>query len=278
MPVARDPRLSTAPAVASCRVRVLLPPSEAKHPGGRGRPLRGRPPHPTLDAGREQTLRALQQLLAGPAADAAAALLLPPATVDAALAANRRVADAATMPALQRYAGTVYEGLAATALTEVEQRLAARSVLVFSGLFGVVRGDEPVPPYRVPAKAVLPGLGVAGTFWRPILDDAMPELLFRGGLVVDLRSSDYAAMWRPARDLAARVVTVRVLSPLPSGRWGVVSYPSKFAKGQLTGALVRRAAAGEPVATVDDVAAAWVAMGGARAEPAGTHQLVIYTG
>lgn len=222
-------------------------------------------------------MRALQRLLTGSTAEAAAALLLPPATVDAALAANARVADAATVPALQRYAGTVYDGLASTTLTAAEHRLAARSVLVFSGLFGVVRGDEPVPPYRVPAKAALPGLGVAGTFWRPILDAAMPELLSRGGLIVDLRSSDYAAMWRPAGGLARRVVTVRVLSPLPSGRWGVVSYPSKFAKGQLVGALARRSAAGDPVAGVDDVAAAWLAGGGPRAESDGANRLVIYT-
>jgi cytoplasmic iron level regulating protein YaaA (DUF328/UPF0246 family) len=203
-------------------------------------------------------------------------LLLPPGVIDASLAANARVRAAATLPALQRYAGVVYDGLASVGLTDAEQRVAARSLLIFSGLFGVVRGDEPVPPYRVPAKAVLPDLGVVGTFWRPILDQAMPGLLARGGLVVDLRSSDYTAMWRPGREVARRVVTVRVLSPLPGGGLGVVSFPSKFAKGQLAGSLVRRAAAGAAVATVDDVAAAWLACGGARAEPDGANHLVIY--
>jgi cytoplasmic iron level regulating protein YaaA (DUF328/UPF0246 family) len=258
-------------------VRVLLPPSEAKTPGGRGRSLAARPPHPTLGAARERTLSALAELLDGPAADAAAALLLPPGTIDEALTANARVRTARTTPALERYAGVVYDGLASAGLDAAELRVAARTLLVFSGLFGVVRGDEPVPPYRVPAKAVLPGIGVAGTFWRPVLDDAMPTLLFRGGLVVDLRSSDYAAMWRPTGVLARRVVTVRVLSPLPSGRLGVVSYPSKFAKGQLAAALVRRLTAGEPVETVADVAAAWLAGGGAHAEAEGANHLVLYT-
>lgn len=258
-------------------MRVLLPPSEAKNPGGRGRALATRTPHPVLGVARERVLTALDVLLAGPPDAAANALLLPPATVAGALAANAAVRHSATMPALQRYAGTVYEGLASAQLTDDEARVAARSTFVFSGLFGVVRGDEPVPLYRVPAKAVLPGIGVAATFWRPALDVALPGLLGRSGLIVDLRSSDYAAMWRPGDDLARRVVNVRVLSPLPSGSLGVVSYPSKYAKGALAAALARRIASGQGVVDVDDVAAAWLAAGGTRAEPDTATRLVIYT-
>ena len=45
-------------------MRVLLPPSEAKNPGGRGTPLRARNPHPTLGAARERALTALERLVA----------------------------------------------------------------------------------------------------------------------------------------------------------------------------------------------------------------------
>lgn len=258
-------------------VRVLLPPSEAKHPGGRGRPLSGRPPHPLLGAARADVRAALARLLTGPRQAAARALLLPPATVDDALAANARVDVCGTLPALRRYAGVVYDGLAAAGLDEDEHRLAARSVLVFSGLLGVVRGDEAVPLYRVPAKATLPGVGVAATFWRPVLTAAMPQLLGRG-LVVDLRSSDYAAMWRPSGEEAARTVAVRVLSPLPGGGRGVVSYPSKFAKGRLAAALVRRSAAGHRLDRAEDVAQAWLDDGGAAAEVSSSALVVLHTG
>jgi hypothetical protein len=257
-------------------VRVLLPPSEAKNPGGRGRPLSARPPHPVLGESRARALAALAALLDGPPERAAEALLLPPATVEAALAADRAARTAPTAPALRRYAGVVYDGLASLGLDESEQRLAARSILIFSGLFGVVRGDEPVPDYRVPAKAALPGIGVAGTFWRPVLDGAMPTLLGRG-TVVDLRSSDYAAMWRPKGRDAERVVAVRVLSPLPKGGLGVVSYPSKYAKGRLAAALVRREAGGERVRGPEDVVAAWLAVGGPHAEVDGSGQVVLRT-
>ncbi len=250
-------------------MRLLLPPSETKRPGGSGRPLDERDPHPDLGPARERVLRALHELLQRP--DAARALLLPDAVRDAALRADERVASAPTLPALRRYAGVVYDGLGYAALTPPEQRTAARCTYIFSGLFGVVGGAERIPDYRVPAKAVLPDIGTCGTFWRPVLDQVLPRLLGRGP-VIDLRSTDYAAMWRPERAFASRVITVRVLSPTPSGRLAVVSYASKLAKGVLAAALIRRVVAGQPVRSPDDVAAAW----SGRADVLDS-QVVLYT-
>ena len=245
-------------------MHVLLPPSEGKTAGGRGRPLRRSltTESDPLSAARARAVAAVQALVTGDPALAARALLLPDGVAPAALAANAAVLDAPTTPALRRYSGVVYAGLGYPNLDAAAQRTAGRCALVFSGLFGVVGGDEPVPDYRVPAKAVLPGLGIAGTFWRPVLDEVLPGRLGRG-LVVDLRSSDYAAMWRPKRDLAGRVITVRVLSPAPRGGHAVISYNSKFAKGRLAAELIRRAARKERVATPDDAAAAWLACEGA---------------
>jgi hypothetical protein len=245
-------------------VRILLPPSEAKNPGGRGLPLARRQRRQPIEDSREEVLQALEQLLAGAAEpDAARALLLPGSVADAALADNRRVRTAPTMPALDRYAGVVYDGLFLQPPSEAARTVAQREVLIFSGLFGVLRGGDPVPAYRVPAKACLPGVGVLATFWRPRLDTLLPGLLDRGP-VIDLRSSDYAAMWQPGpRDpLASRVIGVRVLSPRPDGSLGVVSFASKLAKGRLTAALLERRAAGQPVETVADISAAWAVAGG----------------
>jgi hypothetical protein len=250
-------------------MQLLLPPSETKRGGGRGRPIARRDPHPVLGEAREQVLSALDSLLGGPGA--AAALLLPDAVRDAALRADALVASSPTLPALRRYAGVVYDGLAFDALDPAAQRLAGRSTYIFSGLFGVVRGDEPIPDYRVPAKAVLPGIGTCATYWRRILDPALPSVLGRGP-IIDLRSSDYAAMWRPARTMTSRVITVRVLSPTPSGRLAVVSYASKLAKGRIAAALVRRAADGHHVRTAQDVADTWPG----RADVRG-NEIVLYT-
>ncbi|MDQ2797867.1 MAG: peroxide stress protein YaaA [Actinomycetota bacterium] len=258
-------------------MHLLLPPSETKTTGGRGRALHGRFADDALGRARSVTTRALLELVDGAPRAAATALQLPDGVAGDALAANAAVLVTPTTPALRRYSGIVYDGFSVATMTPGEQRVAARRTLVFSGLFGVVRGDESVPNYRVPAKAVLPGIGVASTFWRPVLAGVLPTML-RRGLVVDLRSGDYAAMWRPDAELARRIVTIRVLSPAPRGGHVVISYNSKYAKGLLAASLVRRMTAGQPAHTADDVAAAWVDCGGhhCRSGPDGT--LELYTG
>jgi cytoplasmic iron level regulating protein YaaA (DUF328/UPF0246 family) len=255
-------------------VRILLPPSEAKQPGGRGRPLAARPPHPLLGPARAEVFGALETLLAAGPEKAAEALQLPPSVRAAALAANAAALTSPTRPALQRYRGVVYEGLAHDALPAAAQRLAGRQVHVLSGLFGVVRGDDPVPDYRVPAAAALPGLGILATHWRRVLTPLMAQLL-GDDLVIDLRSTDYAAMWRPGRD--HRLITVRAVSRLPSGGVGVISYNSKFAKGRLAAALVQRVAAGGAVASAADVVDAWRAATGRSAEALAAGQVEIRT-
>ncbi len=248
-------------------MRILLPPSEAKRSGGRGRSLNHRAaansarPQP-IDASRQSVLAALARLVDTPAA--AAALLLPPSIADEALAQNRRVASSPTLAAMRRYTGVVYDGLDVEGLSPAAQSLAGRELLICSGLFGVLRGAEAIPAYRVPAKAALPGLGILATFWRPRLAELLPPMLGRGGLVLDLRSTDYAAMWQPDRQChtADRLLAVRVLSAKPDGQFGVISYPSKLAKGKLAAALLERQAAGLPVRSADDVATTWAALGG----------------
>ncbi|TAM82038.1 MAG: peroxide stress protein YaaA [Jatrophihabitans sp.] len=257
-------------------MRILLPPSEAKRPGGRGRPLADRPSSGPLAATRAALTDALVRLLGGGCEAAAGALLLPPGAAPAALAANAAVRDAPTMPALRRYAGVVYAALDRDGLTPAERRLAGSAVIVFSGLWGALRGDEPVPDYRVPAKAKLPGVGVVATAWRPVLAGALPGML-GDGLVVDLRSGDYGAMWRATGDLRERVVSVRVLSPLPGGGRGVVSFASKQAKGRLARTMITAAAQGRPPRQAADVAEAWIASGGRDAAHRGPGRLELHT-
>ncbi|MGX7679890.1 peroxide stress protein YaaA [Jatrophihabitans sp. DSM 45814] len=245
-------------------MRILLPPSEAKTPGGTGKSLQARKATGSLDAARAPVFHALAALLraADPAA-AARALILPESIAGEAMQVNARVRISGTRPALDRYSGVVYDGLAAHQLSRGARTTAAKAVLVFSGLLGAVRGADPVPNYRVPAKATLPGVGVAGTYWRPKLSALLPPLL-GDGLIVDLRSSDYLSMWQPSRQdpLYERILSVRILSPKPSGALAVISYPSKYHKGRLAAALLEHVAAGNPIRTASDVADVWLSVGG----------------
>jgi cytoplasmic iron level regulating protein YaaA (DUF328/UPF0246 family) len=71
------------------------------------------------------------------------------------------------------------------------------------------------------------------------------------GLLVDLRSTSYAAFWRPPAPLAGRVATVRVLHEV-SGRRQVVSHFNKATKGRIVRSLLEAGAnPGTPPALAD---------------------------
>ncbi len=81
--------------------------------------------------------------------------------------------------------------------------------MVVSGLYGVLRITDRVAPYRLSMAVNLPGVGPLARHWRGPLAAVMPGLVGRG-LVVDCRSSTYAAAWVPQGDLADRWVQIRV--------------------------------------------------------------------
>lgn len=223
-------------------MRILLPPSEAKAPGGSGPPLRevGLGGHPLAEM-RRRLLHEVGALQARDPALAAQSLRLPPAVATAAGAANLAVLDAPTLPALDRFTGVLFDAFAPGSLPRAARTRAEEVVLVFDGAFGVLTGAEPVPDHRVPAAASLPELGAVAAAWRPVLAETLPALV-EGHLVVDLRSSDYAAMWRPTGPLREQVVPVRILVRQESAgglRTVVSSVPSKVGKGVLARALVR---------------------------------------
>lgn len=249
-------------------MRILLPPSEAKRPGGRGKPLSEQSIASAWEAARAPVLTALTALCSSAEPTSAqAALLLPPSVTAQALRDNRAVLTAPTVVALSRYTGVLYEGLEVANFTPAQLRLARSSVLIFSGLFGVVSGGDRVPSYRVPAKARLPDVGVLTSYWRPLLDDLVPPLLDRG-LLIDLRSTDYRAMWVPRRGsaVATQLLPIRIVGRAPSGRRAVISYSSKWHKGRLAAALLLRHSATGTVRNVEDVIDTWLELGGTDAD------------
>src|ERR1700712_1028764 len=130
-------------------VRILLPPSEAKAPGGTGPALRelGLGPAP-LATTRHPLLTAAASLSRRDPVRAAELLRVPPAVAAAAETANAGVLDAPTMPALDRFTGVLYEAFSAGTLTPAARRTAEEVVVVFDGAFGVLRGGERVPDHR----------------------------------------------------------------------------------------------------------------------------------
>jgi hypothetical protein len=217
-------------------VLILLPPSEGKAAPRRGHPLRlDALSFPELYDGREEMVDSLVALCAADP-DVAARTLGLGATQADAVGRNAVLREAPTARADTVYAGVLYEALAVATLDAAARRRANRWLAVTSSLFGLVRPGDRIPAYRLAGGVSLPGAGPVATYWSRHLDPAVRRAAGRG-LVVDLRSSTYVPFWRPAPDLAAKVVTVRVLHEVGGVR-KVVSHFNKATKGRLVRALL----------------------------------------
>ncbi len=238
-------------------MRILLPPSEAKAVGGDGPTLReagfGDGP---LAPVRQSVLTAVAAHCRDDPAAAAVALKLPPGRGADDLARNVAVLDAPTTAALDRFTGVVYLALDPVTLPPAARSVADDAIMIVSGGFGLLGATEPVPDHRIGMAVTVPGPGPLTPLWRGQLRALVPTVFAGGHLVVDLRSSDYAAVLTPTGPLRRSAVVVRVLTERRVGRkWvrRVVSYSSKHVKGQLTRELILAEGAGAPIETVEDV-------------------------
>jgi uncharacterized protein len=216
-------------------VLILLPPSEGKTAPRRGARLRPETWPPGLAEPRAQVIDALERLCLGDLEEAGTTLGVGPTQVDE-VRRNARLRESPTGPAERIYSGVLYDALGLTSLDASAHRRALARLAIVSSVYGLVRPGERIAPYRLGGGVTLPGLGGVAAHWRGVLDPVVREMAGRG-LLVDLRSSTYAAFWRPGRDLAAKVVTVRVLHEVNGSRL-VVSHFNKATKGRLVRALL----------------------------------------
>jgi cytoplasmic iron level regulating protein YaaA (DUF328/UPF0246 family) len=215
-------------------VLVLLPPSEGKAPSAGGAPLKLEALSlPALNGAREAVIGELVDLCAGDE-DKAREVLGLSEGLRGEVAKNAELLTAGTRPAGQVYTGVLYDALDLATLETAAKQRAARSLLVFSGLWGAVRVTDRIPSYRCSMGVKLPGLGALGTHWRTPMASALPEA-DGGGLVLDLRSLAYTAAWKPKGEVAGRTATVRVLHA-PTRK--VVSHFNKATKGRIVRSLL----------------------------------------
>ena len=226
---------------------VLLPPSETKHAGGDGPPLR-------LDALSFPALRPLRATLVDELVALTAdrpgcqrALGLSPSQ-DHEIDRNAALYEAPTLPAINRYTGVLYDALDIGSLRGTAKSRAHARLAVGSALFGLVRADDPIPAYRLSATSKLPGQPTLAARWRPVLEPVLADIA-TNELVVDLRSGSYAALGR-----LSSVVHVDVVAEHADGRRTVVSHFNKAHKGRLARALVTSRAEPDDAAKVAAIA------------------------
>ena len=235
---------------------ILLPPSS-----GKTAPTSG----PSLDLSsllfgseltscREELIKDLQQVCSH--ADAAQVLKIGPNTVGD-IADNLDVYEAPTTTALSLYTGVLFEAAKFTQTLEnvtlentqktvtLPADILNSEIMIFSGLWGVVRPHDLLPNYRLSASIKLPNIGTVATYWKKQLNPLLNATL-KDQIVVDCRSGEYRKMWTPSAKHPCELLQVVVQREDPcTGKRSVVSHNAKHMRGVLAGALFEQRASGK---------------------------------
>jgi cytoplasmic iron level regulating protein YaaA (DUF328/UPF0246 family) len=238
-------------------VLILLPPSEGKTPAASGDPV-----DPAalwlseLTTARKRVLARLVALCKRTSARSVTASLRTLGLTEgqrSEILRNGTLMGAPAAPAAEVYTGVLYEALDAASLAPSARAWLDESVVVFSGLWGVVRMDDRIPAYRCAIGSALAApVGGLTAYWKRALKAPLDRVA-GDRPILDLRSGSYAAMWTPP---AATSASVRVLHERTTGgetRRSVVSHFNKATKGRIVRAL---AEAGTAPASVDEMVSA----------------------
>ncbi|CAH0138311.1 peroxide stress protein YaaA [Microbacterium sp. Bi121] len=209
-------------------MKVLLPPSETKRPGGSGAPLAlGELGLPALAPQREAVVDALVALAAD-AGESQRVLKLSDRQVGD-IEQNRMLRASATMPAVDRYTGVLYDALDAGTLSAPSRRWLGAHAWVHAAPFGPVGALDAIPSYRLAAGTSLPGFVPLRRHWAEAVSSAIAQEA--PAFVLDLRSEAYVALG----PVPASVPSTYVRVVTASGR--ALNHFNKKAKGELVRAL-----------------------------------------
>lgn len=209
-------------------MKILLPPSETKRLGGDGPALSlDRLALPALTLQRETIVEALIALASDP--DASARVLKLSDRQLGEIAHNRALRTSATMPAVDRYTGVLYDALDAGSLDAPARRWLAGHMWIHSAPFGPVGALDSIPSYRLAAGASLPGVAPLRRLWADATTAAIADEA--PSFVLDLRSEAYVALG----PVPASVPSAYVRVVTEQGR--ALNHFNKKAKGELVRAL-----------------------------------------
>ena len=125
------------------------------------------------------------------------------------VARNTHLVDVPALPAFQVYTGPLHQGLDIARLSDVAAARAERSLVIVSALWGALRLEDRIPPYRMHLYSRLAGVDRLDHLWRGVLPDVLAAAGGADGVIVDLRSPTFQALGMPT-GLADRTVTLRV--------------------------------------------------------------------
>jgi cytoplasmic iron level regulating protein YaaA (DUF328/UPF0246 family) len=216
-------------------VLFLLPPSETKAKGGGAITItQAATTFGALNVAREQVLSALGQpdLLGAP-----------------------------TMPAIERYTGTLYgaihgrglkgSGTENNTLTAAELKRAKELVLIQSALFGLIGALDLIPEYKISPSKLLNGVNLK-KHWNVAHEKVWPRI--SSGPIIDLRSKAYADLAVIPEGIDA--YSVEVFLEHADGAREQLNHFNKKAKGQLIRAALQASKPPSSIKELQNCAAA----------------------
>lgn len=212
---------------------LLLPPSETKRIGGSSLTIEQvHLSYGQLNEARDLILDALIKVCKNKAEATKVLKLSPKQQGDREL--NLAIRKAPTMPAYERYEGTLYKAIVTDSFTKHEIELMRGNVLIQSALFGLISATDRIPWYRLSASTVLPKVSLKKV-WREHQDAAYNRLVDMP--IIDLRSKAYVDLAPIPEHLDS--YWVEVVAEDGKGQRRALNHFNKTAKGEFVGAFVR---------------------------------------
>ncbi|CAN5493477.1 YaaA family protein [soil metagenome] len=162
--------------------------------------------------------------------------------LDQAISVNRKLSESFVQPARSLYNGIMFESISYDTLKPAEKKCFDSKVLILSGLFGILRPCDQIPPYKLKMSANLGGaVGKLCQFWRrPVSEILRREV--RGKVVWDFLPDLHQRVWDNSGEIAARHQVKFVKRVVRSGvaEYKTISHHSKSLKGALIRHLLRK--------------------------------------
>jgi cytoplasmic iron level regulating protein YaaA (DUF328/UPF0246 family) len=229
-------------------VLLLLPPSETKRIGGSNLTIEQvHLSYGQLNEARDLVLEDLLKLCKKK--DLAAKVLKLSKKQLGEIDFNLGIKTAPTMPAYQRYEGTLYKAIDVTSFGPHEVEQMRTHVLMQSALFGLISATDRIPWYRLSAGTVLPKVSLKRV-WKEHQDAAWARLV--DFPIIDLRSKAYVDLAPIPSNLDS--YWVEVVAEDSKGQRKALNHFNKTAKGEFVGAFVRAKAAPKTIAQLKAVA------------------------
>tara|TARA_Y100001935_G_C17307690_1_gene513483 strand:- start:2236 stop:2934 length:699 start_codon:yes stop_codon:yes gene_type:complete len=146
---------------------------------------------------------------------------------------NQSIFNEKCVPAIDRYTGVVYENIGWKNLDQKAKDYLQNHILIFSGLFGMVKPLTPIPNYKLKMNVL--SLQI---HWRPVLTEALEEEEF----IIDLLPQVHRKAYVPHKNVYKVDFSV-----IKKGKKTAAGHFGKAVKGKFIKYLAENA-----IQTIDD--------------------------